>query len=126
MIGAMSLRGTGLFVWELATGALTGSAGLFLLLFPLEGLIALTLLIALVFLLTGTAQLSLALWVRPTPGWVWVALSALISIALGGVILFALPEASAVLIGLLIGIDFLSTGVALVMMSRSVPRGMVN
>lgn len=121
VIGAMSLRGTGLFVAELVVGLCIGAAGLLLLLFPLEGLIALTVLIALVFLLTGAAQMSFALWVRPTVGWVWVALSAFISVVLGATILFALPEASVVLIGVLVGIDFVSTGVALVMLARSAP-----
>jgi len=31
-----------------------------------------------------------------------------------------LPEASAVVVGLLVGIDFLSTGIALILISRSI------
>jgi uncharacterized membrane protein HdeD (DUF308 family) len=122
VIGAMSVRGTSLFIWELVPGAITFCVGLLLLLFPFQGLVALTALIAVVFLLTGVAQMSFAFWARPTPGWIWVSLSALFSIMLGVFILFALPEASAVFIGLLVGIDLLSTGAALVMIARLVPR----
>jgi uncharacterized membrane protein HdeD (DUF308 family) len=116
---SFSLRGTGLFAWELAVGLITLAGGLVMLFFPLEGLVALTVLVALVMLLTGFAQGSFALWARPARGWIWGAISAAISIALGIFILVALPEASRVILGLLLGIDFVSTGTALVLLSRS-------
>jgi uncharacterized membrane protein HdeD (DUF308 family) len=119
VIGSFSLRGTRLFAWELISGLITLVGGLFLLLYPLEGLIALTVLVALVMLMTGMAQAAFALWTRPAQGWVWGGLSALISIALGIYIFIALPEASGVILGLLVGIDFVSTGMALLLISRS-------
>ena len=121
MLGAFSLRRTGLFLWEMVPGVLIFAAGLMLILYPQQGLIALTLLIALAFLLSGTAQISFSLWLRPAPGWGWGILSAVVSLAFAGFILFALPEASAVLIGVLVGFDMLSTGLALVMIARSGP-----
>ena len=91
-----------------------------MLVFPLQGLVALTYLVAVVFVLTGAAQMAFAIWVRPTQGWAWGLMSATISILLGGYILGALPEASAVILGLLVGVDFISTGVALVLIARAV------
>jgi len=123
LVSVVSLRGTGLFIWELTAGLLTLAAGLLLLLFPLEGLIALTVLIALVMVWTGLGQGAFALWVRPAPGWVWGLLSAIISLGLAAYILVALPEASAIVLGLLVGIDFVSTGTALVLIAWSVYRG---
>lgn len=118
--GAFALRGTRLFVWELLAGLLTLAAGALLLFFPVQGLIALTLLVALVLFMTGAAQAAFALWMRPAAGWVWGLLSALVSLALGAFIVAALPEASAVILGVLVGFDFLSTGVALILIARSV------
>ena len=122
VIGSFGLRGTGLFIWELLAGLMTLAAGLLLLVFPLAGLVALTVVVALVLLLTGVAQGAFALWMRPARGWVWGLLSALVSVVLGGFILAAMPEASAVMLGLLVGIDFLSTGLALVLVARSAGR----
>jgi uncharacterized membrane protein HdeD (DUF308 family) len=120
VIGAFSFRGTSFFVWELISGLITLAAGLLMLIYPQQGLVALTVLVAVILVLTGAAQLAFALWARPAPGWVWGLMSAIVSIFLGGYILFALPEASAVTLGLLVGIDFLSTGIALVLISRAV------
>jgi uncharacterized membrane protein HdeD (DUF308 family) len=120
IIGAFSLRGTKLFAWEFITGLITFVAGVLMLTYPLEGLIALTVIVAGTMLLTGIVQGAFALWVRPAAGWVWGGLSALISVILAIYIFVALPEASGVILGLLVGIDFVSTGTALVLISRSV------
>lgn len=119
VVGAFSLRGTELFLWEVISGLITLAAGVLMLVYPLQGLIALTVLVALVLLLTGFAQLAFAVWVRPAAGWAWGLASAGISLVLGLYIFVALPEASAVILGLLVGVDFISTGTALVLIARS-------
>lgn len=116
---AFSFRGTGLFGWQIAVAMIPLVAGVLLISFPAQGLIALTVLVGFVFLLTGVAQSSFAIWIRPAPGWGWMLASAVVSIGLGGFILVALPEASAVILGLLFGIDFLSTGLAMVLIAGS-------
>lgn len=117
--GAFSLRGTGVFMWASVAGLLTLAAGILMLFFPVQGLVALTLLVAIVLFVTGAAQVAFASWMRPAPGWIWSMLSALVSLCLGALIIVTLPEASAVVLGVLIGFDFLSTGVALVLIARS-------
>ncbi|CUH89239.1 acid-resistance membrane protein [Phaeobacter sp. CECT 5382] len=119
VVGAMQFRGTGQFLWQLLVGLITLAVGLLMLLYPLQGLVALTVLVAAIFVLTGLAQASFSFWLRPAPGWGWGMTSALISLGLGVYIFAVLSEASTVVLGLLVGIDFLSTGLALVMISRS-------
>ena len=119
VVGAFSLRSTRLFVWEMISGLITLATGLLMLVFPLQGLIALTVLVAIVLMLTGAAQMAFAFWARPALGWAWGLASAVISIVLGVYILTVLPEASAIILGLLVGIDFISTGTALVLIARS-------
>lgn len=116
---SFSFRGTGLFGWQLAGGLVPLVAGALLIVFPAQGLIALTVLVGLIFLLTGAAQSSFAFWARPARGWGWILASALISIALGVFVLVALPEASAVVLGVLFGIDFVSTGISMVLIAIS-------
>lgn len=119
VVGAFSLRGTGLFAWELIAGLIALSGGLLMLVYPLQGLVALTVLVAVILVLTGASQMVFAFWVRPIAGWGWGLASAIVSIVLGIYILAALPVASAVILGLLVGIDFISTGTALVLIARS-------
>jgi uncharacterized membrane protein HdeD (DUF308 family) len=57
----------------------------------------------------------------PTDGWVWVLGSALVSVAAGLLIAAGLPATSMFAIGMLVGINFLSTGLANIMLSRLLP-----
>lgn len=119
---ALSLRGTGQFFWQLLAGLVPLMAGAFLIVFPAQGVVALTVLVAVLFLVTGVAQSAFALWARPSRGWGWGLASAGVSIALGAWILLALPEASEVLLGILVGIDFVTTGAALIVIARAARR----
>ncbi|PUB15571.1 HdeD family acid-resistance protein [Yoonia sediminilitoris] len=121
LFGAFSIRGTSPFLWQLLVGLLTLAAGLLLLFFPLEGLLALSALLGILLLVTGVAQARFALWIHPAPGWGWALGSAVISFALGCVILIALPKASTVVLGLMLGIDLASTGTAMIIIGRSIP-----
>jgi uncharacterized membrane protein HdeD (DUF308 family) len=50
-------------------------------------------------------------------------LSGLVSIAVGLIIAGGLPGISLVALGLVVGINFLSTGIAFILLSQSVPEG---
>jgi uncharacterized membrane protein HdeD (DUF308 family) len=106
------------FVGQLVADLVPVSAGTFLILFPAEGLIALTLLVGLLFLPTGIAQSAFALWARPASGWGWGIISAAVSVVLGGQILMDLREAYTIALGVLMGIDFLTTGFAMTLTAQ--------
>lgn len=122
-MAAVSLRATGVFFIQFVAGLFALAAGFLMLIFPLHGLIALTVLVAVVLILTGVARAAFAFWARPTPSWGWGVLVSMISVGLGVYILVALPEASTMLLGLLVGVDFVSTGLVLVLISRPVRSG---
>lgn len=116
---ALLLRGTRSFVWPMLGALLPLCLGLYLLFFPTLGLATLTAFIAVVLLITGVSQSILALAMR---GFGWFLFSGLISIALGVLILAVLPQASTVLLGTLLGIDLISTGLALVLINAALTR----
>lgn len=102
-------RWGGLFL-NLLLGVLYVLVGAYLAFFPLTGILTLTLLLAALFLAEGVLQVALAWRVRPHEGWGWMAASGLVAIAAGLLIALGLPGSATWAIGLLVGINLLSTG----------------
>jgi uncharacterized membrane protein HdeD (DUF308 family) len=122
-IHAFSYEGSAFF-GQLGLGALTLVVGGYLVFNPLSGAVAVTLLIASVFMVEGVFEAILALRLRPADGWGWMLFSGGISTAAGVIIASGLPGTSLFLLGLLVGVSFLSTGVASMTLSRAVKRAM--
>jgi uncharacterized membrane protein HdeD (DUF308 family) len=97
-------------------------AGIYLLMHPVGGLLALTLLIACFLLVYGIFALVLAFRMRPAAGWVWVLFDAVVTILLGLLIYIHWPGTSDFAIGTLIGISFIVSGVSRLMLSLAVRR----
>ena len=104
------------FWWHLLTAVLYLLAGTALLWDPFAGALTLTIILAAYLLATGVTKIVLSLRYRPAlpRAWGWVLVSALIDIVLGLLIVSGLPGTSLWVLGLLIGINLLFTGVALV------------
>lgn len=98
------------FLWELLLGLLYAVAGAYLAFFPLTGIITLTILLAAMFLVEGVLEIIMAFRVRPHEGWGWLVLSGLIAVAAGALITLGLPSSAAWALGLLAGINLISTG----------------
>lgn len=99
--------------------------GVVLVLFPLAGIEALTVLMMLSFLLEGV--LSILFGLRSSAhvsNWGWLVFSGLCSFAAGIVILFGWPWTASWTLGLMLGLNFFSTGLSLVMLSNA--AGKVN
>ncbi len=67
-------------VWQLLLGAIEIVGGILIYLNPLKGALAVTLLIAVVFLLQGVLQVVLAFRVRPQIGWGWLLFSGIVAL----------------------------------------------
>jgi uncharacterized membrane protein HdeD (DUF308 family) len=115
---AFTVEGTGAFFGELLIGLLKLALGVYLLRHPDVSIVVLTLLLAAVFMIDGAVQVAMAFELRPLDEWVWMLLAGLISIGVGLLIAAELPRFSLVAVGIYIGISFLSTGIARIMISR--------
>lgn len=118
LLGSFVIRGTGPFFGALLLSLLSLVAGAFLLSNPGAGALVLTLLLALLFMIEGAFEIVLAIEMRPLAVWIYMLLAALASILLGLLIAIGLPVASAVVLGLLMGLNFLSTGIGYLLLSR--------
>jgi uncharacterized membrane protein HdeD (DUF308 family) len=104
------------FWWNLFTSIIYLLAGLALLFRPAAGILTLTILLAAYLLAGGIAKLVMAFgYKREIPkAWGWVLFSGLVDLLLGFIIISGFPGTATWVIGLMVGINLLMMGVALV------------
>ena len=117
---AFQARSWGSALQSGAIGVVNLALGVYLAFLPLTGLIGLTFLLGLMFLLQGGFEGVMALRHRPRAGWVWLAISGAASLGLGVLLILGLPGTALWAIGLMLGINLLSSGVSFVALARSV------
>lgn len=117
VVHAFSTQNWSAFFLNLLVGALYVLVGGWLAFFPLAGILALTVLLAAMFILEGVLECGMALRTRPHEGWVWMLIAGIIAILVGVLIAAELPSSAVWAIGLLVGINMISTGWAFVFLS---------
>lgn len=88
--------------------------GILLLAYPLTGILTLTLLLGIYFLIEGIVKIVISWRLKPLKPWGWVLFSGLLSLVLGVIIFTGWPGTATWVIGLLVGINMLFFGWALV------------
>lgn len=88
--------------------------GVSLLTNPLAGILALTLVVAIGFAFSGAAKLVLASGMRGTPLFWPFVLSGVFSLVFAGLVLFNLPEMAGIVLGLMLGLELLVSGVTMI------------
>lgn len=105
------------FIWKLLLSILYVATGVMLFVYPLTGVVTLTLLLGSFLLTEGVFELILAFRLRPQQNWTWPLGNGIITLLLGGMIWFQWPFNAPWLIGTLVGVSVLFTGVSRVMLS---------
>jgi len=112
----------GRMLLEVLLGLLYIAAGFYIFWHPVPGLLAFTAIIASFLLIYGVFALVLAFQLRPHKGWGWVLFDAILTIFLGCLIWAHWPGESLWLVGTLLGISFISSGVTRLMLSVAVRK----
>jgi len=104
------------FWWSLLSAVLAIAVGVVLLVSPTAGLLSLTYVLIAFFLIEGVASIMYAIEHRRelTNQWGWMLASGVVTLALGIIILVSLPGSAAWALGLLVGIDMVFGGCALI------------
>ena len=89
---------------------------------PAQGLLTITLLLIIFFMIEGISKIVFSLTIRPFPNWGGVLASGLVGILLSAVLWSSLPVTALWLIGLLIGIELISVGSAITYLAWQVRR----
>lgn len=97
--------------------------GLFFLLSPGMGAAFMTALLIAVFLMEGILSILLGLRMSgQVAHWQWIVASGACSFLLGAVILSQWPRIENWIVGFLVGLNFLSTGIAMLLVARAANR----
>jgi uncharacterized membrane protein HdeD (DUF308 family) len=102
---------------NLLIGILYVVVGGWLALFPFTGIVTVTLLLAAAFVVEGLVKLAIGVSLRPMEGWGWSAFSGLVAVLVGVLLLAQPPETAVWVLGLLVGVNFLMSGIALMMVA---------
>jgi uncharacterized membrane protein HdeD (DUF308 family) len=107
------------FWWSLLSAVLAIAAGIVLLVEPLRGAITLTLLLIVFFIIEGVLTIMYAFEHKKdlSGRWGWMLVSGIIDLILAAIILVGLPGTAAWALGLLVGINMLFGGSALIAMA---------
>jgi uncharacterized membrane protein HdeD (DUF308 family) len=113
----------GFFLFFLSA-LLRGVAGYLLIRYPQQGLTAVTMILASLFIGGGLFQIVSASLLR-FPAWLWSMLSGVISLALGILVLARMSVTSVFFLGLVVGVNFVLDGawcIALATQLHKIPR----
>ena len=107
------------FWWSLISALIGIAAGLVLLFWPLTGTLSLTLVLIAFFVIEGIASIMYAIEHRNqlSGRWGWMLISGIIDLILAGIIFAGLPGTAAWALGLLVGINMVFGGAALIGMA---------
>jgi len=119
LIATLRARGAPGFGWSLASAILGIVAGFVLLAWPLSGALSLTLILTVFLTLEGVVSILYALEHKRELSGRWGAMlfSGIVDLILAGIIFAGLPGTAAWAIGLLVGINLVFGGSALIAMA---------
>ena len=112
-----SVRSVPAFMWTLITAALSVVVGAMLIWKPAEGVFSLTLVLTAFFIVEGIFQIVASITSRDAiPGsWGWMLASGLADLVLAAIIIAGWPLSAGWVLGLLVGINLITSGLAVVM-----------
>lgn len=112
-IGLIGARDVPHYWLQLISVVLAIVIGVLLLNQPESGLLVMTVLLIVFFMVEGISKMIFALTIRPFPNWGWVLASGLVGIVLAVYLWANMPVASEWVLGILLGIMLVSEGAAL-------------
>jgi uncharacterized membrane protein HdeD (DUF308 family) len=115
------------FWWSLISAVLAIGVGIILLVRPVQGTLTLTIVVGAYFLAEGVATIMYALEHRRelSERWSWLLVAGLMDILIAFLIIAGLPGSALWAIGLLVGINLLFGGAALIGMALAARKGAV-
>jgi len=117
LVAMFSARDIPAFLWNLLLVALSVAVGALLIWKPVEGALSLTVLLTAFFIAEGVFQMVISIVYRDMMGgaWGWMLLSGISDLALVASIILGWPMTAGWVLGLIAGINLITSGWAIVM-----------
>ncbi len=117
LVALFSARDIAAFLWTLVTAALSVAAGIILVSKPAEGAASLTLVLTALFIAEGVFQIAGSFAYRDVlrSSWGWLLLSGIADLIMAGILIYAWPMSAAWALGLLAGVNLITSGWAIIM-----------
>jgi uncharacterized membrane protein HdeD (DUF308 family) len=122
IVQAFSMRSWTGFIWQLVIGIVALIGGIAIYINPAAGALALTVLVAAVFLAKGIFQIVLGFRVRALPGSGWVIAAGVIAFLVGLMIISDWPFSGTYALGILAGVSLAFTGWSYVAIALAIRR----
>lgn len=113
------------FVWQLLGGGVEIVGGILVYFNPLKGAVAITLLIAIVFVVLGLSQIGCAVKIRRQRGALWLLVSGLLALVMSLVLVFKFPHVRELEAGVVAGVSLVISGLAYVAIALAVRKALV-
>ena len=123
-IFAFKTHTTGGVIWELLVGAVYVFTGVYLILHPLDALLALTLILACYLFFEAIVEFIQFFQLRPRHGAGWLIVDGLVTLVLAILIWRSWPASSVWVIGTLVGISMVFSGFSRLMLSLAAKRAL--
>ncbi len=104
-------------IWSLISGVIYIVAGAAMVLLPLASLSVITLVLGVALLAGGILRLLVAISMRNEQGSAWRFFNALVSLILGGMVIWSWPASSLWLVGTIIAVEMIFSGWSLLFLS---------
>src|SRR5262245_16726104 len=112
----------GAVLWQILLGLVYGAIGFYLIASPVAGLASLTLGIALYLFIEAVLELVLWSRLRDAPGRSWLMVDGIVTLVLAVMIWSTWPSSAVWVVGTLIGISMLFSGITRLMLSLAARR----
>jgi len=122
LIHAFQSKGVGHILWKLLVAALYLVVGIYYLMHPVLGIAALTFALAIFFVLEGIFDIVEYFQVRRLIGSGWILFDGIVTLILGILVWRHWPSSSVWVIGTLVGISMILTGVTRLMTGAAIRR----
>lgn len=96
--------------------------GILLLVFPIAGILSLTVLLTIFFIAEGIAKIILGIQLRPFRRWGWFLLNGILALIIAYIIWSGWPGTAFWVLGLLVGINMIFFGISLMFLAWGIPR----
>ena len=119
LIAMLATKEIPAFGWAVVTAALSVIVGILLVWRPAEGALALTVVLTAFFIAEGVFQTVISISYRQAMAdtWGWMLLSGIADLVLAAIVIAGLPASGGYLLGILVGVNLITSGWALLMIA---------